>query len=106
MKEYIYYLICPIDNVVRYVGKTKNVKRRYHQHLTKLDKSMTPKRKWLEMLFSKKLKPKCIIVEIVDGDGRTEEQAHVLKNIKTIYNIHNPGKGESVIESNFEQIQK
>jgi len=94
MKEFIYYLICPIDKKVKYVGKTKNPKTRYNQHIKKLDKQMTPKRQWLEMLFSKKLLPKIEIVEQFNGDARHLEQKHVDLNKETILNIHNPKKGK------------
>lgn len=93
MKEYVYYLICPIDNEVKYVGKSKKPKSRYNQHIKKLDKQLTPKRKWIEMLFSKSLLPTLKVVEEFEGDARHLEQKHVEINEKTILNIHNPGKG-------------
>jgi hypothetical protein len=93
MKEFIYYLICPISNEVKYVGKTKNPKTRYNQHIKKLDKQETPKKMWLQDLFSKGLKPKLKIVEEINGDGRSLEQKHVTLNKNTILNIHNPEKG-------------
>lgn len=93
MKEFVYYLICPIDNKVKYVGKSKNPKTRYKQHIKKLDKQSTPKREWLEKLFKKGLLPKMIIVEIFEGDARHIEQKHVKINEKTILNIHNPERG-------------
>jgi predicted GIY-YIG superfamily endonuclease len=93
MKEYVYYLICPIDKKVKYVGKTKKPKTRYNQHIKKLDKQLTPKRRWLEFLFSKNLVPKLVIVEEIEGDARILEQKHVDLNKETILNIHNPEKG-------------
>lgn len=93
MKEYVYALICPIDGCVRYVGKTKSLKSRYNQHIKKLDKQATPKRIWLEMLFSKKLLPKMEVLVAVDGDARTEEQRFLDKHKETAFNIHNPEKG-------------
>lgn len=93
MKEYIYYLICPIENIVKYVGKTKNPKNRYKQHIKKLDKQKTPKRQWLEFIFEKGLLPKLKVVEEFEGDARHLEQNHVFLNKKTILNIHNPEKG-------------
>lgn len=93
MEEYIYYLICPIDLTVKYVGKSKDPQKRYKQHVSKLDKLKTPKREWLEMLFSKGLMPKCKVVEKCYGNARDREQYHVELNRATILNIHNPGKG-------------
>lgn len=92
--EYIYYLIDPITEVVKYVGKSKNPKTRYNQHIKKLDKGMTPKRKWLESLFAENLKPRLKVVEEIDGDAREAEQRHVTMHQNTILNIHNPEKGK------------
>lgn len=93
-KEFIYYLICPISKKVKYVGKSKNPKSRYNQHIKKLDKQLTPKREWLENLFSKKLIPILqVIEEINETNAREREQFHLNKNIDTALNIHNPEKG-------------
>ena len=102
--EYIYYLIDPRDNVVRYVGKTANPERRYKQHLSKLDKLMTPKRRWIEELFALKLVPKCKVVERCEGNGREREQFHVSLNEATILNIHNPAKGVKSFAGKFPKI--
>lgn len=92
-KNHVYYLIDPRTNEVKYVGKTKNPKSRYKQHITKLDKTMTPKKRWLLELRSKGLQPKMIIAQTVNGDGRQEEQYHLNKHKGTALNIHNPEKG-------------
>lgn len=99
--EYIYYLICPIDNVVKYVGKTKNVKRRYNTHVKKLDKGNTLKKQWLLKLFEKNLMPICKVVEECDSNARDREQYHVDLNYDTILNIHNPSKGVKSIKKNI-----
>lgn len=92
---HVYYLLDPITKDVKYVGMSKNPKRRYRQHISKLDKLMTDKRKWLEGLFEKKLLPEIKIVGSYDSEkeGREMEQQHVTMNKNTILNIHNPGKG-------------
>ena len=93
MIEYIYTLIDPVTDEVRYVGKSKNPKTRYNQHIKKLDKSMTPKKQWLLGLFDKGLKPKLQIVETVtNGTGREREQHYVTLYEATTLNIHNPQK--------------
>jgi hypothetical protein len=91
--EYIYYLIDPITDDVKYVGKSKKPKSRYNQHIKKLDKGQTPKRKWLQSLFDQGLKPRLKVVEEVDGNAREREQHHVTLHQNTILNIHNPEKG-------------
>jgi predicted GIY-YIG superfamily endonuclease len=95
MKIYIYGLFCPVEKTIKYVGKSKNLKKRYQQHIRKLDKQFTPKRKWLESLFEKKLLP---ILKILDEseneiDARKLEQFYCNENKNTILNIHNPEKG-------------
>ena len=94
MKEYIYYLIDPRNNEVKYIGKTKTPKRRYRQHLKKLDRNATPKNLWLLELFKLKLAPKMIIAQEISGDGREAEQRHLDLHKTTALNIHNPRKGE------------
>lgn len=101
MKEYVYYLICPIDKQVKYVGKSKNPATRYKQHITKLDKLMTPKRAWLEMLFRRGLKPICEVVCECEGDARDMEQHHVTLHKETILNIHNPQKGQKSFKGRY-----
>jgi len=102
MKEYIYYLVCPIDGEVKYVGKTKHPETRYKQHVKKLDKTLTLKRKWLEMLHSKHLQPIMKVVEEVDSeDARGREQYHVTLNEATTLNIHNPDKGRKSIKGRY-----
>ena len=76
-KNYVYYLIDPRTKEVKYVGKTKNPPSRFKQHIKKLDKTMTPKKKWLLELRAKGLQPKMIIAQEVNGDGRAEEQYHL-----------------------------
>ena len=93
MTEYVYYLRCPLTDQVKYVGKTKNPKTRYKQHINKLDKTSTPKRRWLILLFSKGLQPKMEIAVKVNGDARQQEQEHLDKHKATALNIHNPKKG-------------
>ena len=94
MIEYIYTLIDPITDVVKYVGKSKTPKARYKQHINKLDKTMTPKKIWLLGLFEKGLKPEMEIVEkITDEAGREREQHFVTMHEATTLNIHNPKKG-------------
>ncbi len=100
-KEYIYYLICPIDKTVKYVGKSKDPQKRYKQHITKLDRLMTPKRLWLEDLFRKGLKPICRVVEDCVGDAREREHYHVELNKKTVLNIHRPKKGEKSFSGKY-----
>jgi len=103
-KNYVYYLIDPRTKEVKYVGKTKNPPSRYKQHITKLDKTMTPKKRWLLELRSKGLMPKMIIAQEVNGEGRDEEQYHLNRHKDTALNIHNPEKGAK--SRSWDEIEK
>ena len=97
---YIYVLICPIDNKIRYVGKSKNPKTRYKQHLKDSEKRQnTEKQRWIKQLKIKKQLPIMKIIKAVGNEveSRKEEEVQVIKNINTIYNIHMPGKGSKSV---------
>jgi len=65
---YIYILIDPLTNEVRYCGKTNNIKVRLAGHL-KEKRSNNDKMDWVKNLKSQKVKPKlCVIDEVPDED--------------------------------------
>jgi len=67
-KQYIYVLIDPESNKIRYVGKTKNPKDRLKRHINSYNllESWTKKNKWILNLKNKGLEP---IMNIIDeGD--------------------------------------
>lgn len=70
--NYIYALICPISNQIRYVGKTNSVRVRYNAHLN--DKSKSHKSSWIKSLKIQELKPKCIILDEIENDVSYWEQ--------------------------------
>lgn len=57
---YLYYLICPKEKIVRYVGISKNPYNRLKRHLS--DKSKTHKTHWIASLKTKNLLPELKIV--------------------------------------------
>lgn len=65
MKFYIYTLSDTIDNEIKYIGKTKNLKDRLSRHMSPsgLKDSWTRKNKWLLYLKNNGLKP---LIEILD----------------------------------------
>lgn len=68
MKTYIYILIDPETNQVRYVGKTKNLKRRYNQHISECSKLKSYKNNWLISLKNKNLRPEMVVIDETDKD--------------------------------------
>lgn len=94
--NYVYLLKDPVSKVVRYVGKTKNPKSRFKQHLKDAEKRQgTAKQVWIKELKKKKMTPMIeIIAEIKDeSEARDFEEKTVIKHIDTVFNIHMPGKG-------------
>lgn len=70
--NYIYALICPLSNQIRYVGKTVSIKTRYSAHLN--DNSKSHKSSWIKSLKTKGLKPNYIILDTVEKDTSFWEQ--------------------------------
>jgi len=78
---YIYALVDPRDNQIRYVGKTVNPKVRLHQHM-KDGTGSRRKEEWLESLRSLSVTPEIVILAEVDSENCfTEEKAWIKKMI-------------------------
>lgn len=66
---YIYGLVDPRTNEVRYVGKTINPTNRHNQHLKfRAYYAHTYKARWINSLKQEKLQPKFVILEKVNND--------------------------------------
>jgi hypothetical protein len=68
MKVFIYALIDPESQEVRYIGKTKNPNRRISQHINECSRIRTHKNNWILSLKNKKLKPIMTIIDEVESD--------------------------------------
>lgn len=64
---YIYTLSHPLTKEIRYVGKTKHIKRRLSDHCTS-NKYNCKKGKWIKSLISDGLRPLIEILDEVDED--------------------------------------
>ena len=65
----IYALVCPDTGEIRYVGQSRDMRRRYTQHCTPSDrKSETDLALWLASLFAEDKKPICIVLEYTDKE--------------------------------------
>lgn len=79
--SFIYYLKCPIDNKVKYVGKCANPLYRYNIHLS--DVFSKEKSDWISMLLKKNLKPILEVVQMCVTDFASEvETEHIILNSK------------------------
>lgn len=65
---YIYVLIDPDTNMVRYVGKADNPIKRLSEHIRKSKYSNTHKNNWIISLIKKNLKPIIEIIDVVSTD--------------------------------------
>lgn len=64
---FIYILEDPETQEIRYVGKTKNPKMRFHNHCNNLHNTKSHKRNWINSLRSKNLRPIMRIIDEVEG---------------------------------------
>jgi len=84
MIYYIYTLKHPINNEVRYVGKTINIKRRYKQHL--YDKRHSHKASWVKSLKAEGLKPILTIIEECDENNWIEREMYWISQYDNLTN--------------------
>ena len=91
---YIYKLIDPRNNEVRYIGKTTNIKRRYKQHL--YDKRKSHKSSWVQSLRNEKLKPIIEILETCDNYNWKEREIYWIKQFDNLTNLKEGGGSDYV----------
>jgi len=70
MINYIYILIDPVTDAVRYVGKSVNPDQRYRKHISEAKKLKANNHKinWVKSLLSQNLKPKMVVIDSTDSD--------------------------------------
>lgn len=78
---YIYLLIDPRDNEVRYVGKTSNPKSRLSGHITECKKETVKHRRsrWIKSLLRDKLKPIITFVKVCPLSEFEKYEAEYIK---------------------------
>lgn len=97
MKIEIYGLVCPIENRVRYVGKSKNAEKRFYQHLyrSRNDKHFdnTHLHRWLKKIQRENLKPVLRILEVCDTETWIEREKHWIAfyGLETLCNMNEGG---------------
>ena len=73
-KVFIYGLVDPRTNEIRYVGKTNDLKRRFAYHLCCKDDIGSHRYNWIQGLRKKNLKPERIIIEdVLQKDSNKRE---------------------------------
>lgn len=90
--SFIYALIDPNDNIIKYIGKSVNPKRRFANHLC--EKKDAPKNIWIRGLIANKQQPilkilcKCKIENV-----NKLEKKYITIYKKTLYNEREGGNG-------------
>lgn len=86
----VYTLTCPLDNQIKYVGMSTNVRRRLYGHSSDNSDNMD-KTKWVRKLKSLGLRP--ILTEIkaydIKKDALTQEKALIVELIKDGLYLYN-----------------
>lgn len=87
-QNYVYELIDPRTNEIRYIGQTVNPELRVSQH--KNDHSGRCYRLWLNELLSEGYEPIIKLIEVlVDEDGYMAETNHIIKRLKEGHRLVN-----------------
>lgn len=91
---YIYILIDPVTNQVRYVGKTNHPKKRFNEHVSKCTRTNTHNNCWLVSLKNKNLKPEMVVIdESIDESWQFLEQWYIELFKSWGFNLTNTAKG-------------
>lgn len=96
MKEcFIYGLVDPRTNEVRYIGWATNPKKRFREHILSRDKSR--KVNWIKQLYNFQMKPELIIIESNVGHNYAEREIYWIAYYRSIgcdlTNMTNGGDG-------------
>jgi len=92
----IYVLSNPLDGVVRYVGKTKDIVERYRGHLKEAmtAKRMSKKNNWIKGMLNRGIKPNIETIEVVEYEqGNEAEKYYILKYKELGYKLLNMTDG-------------
>ena len=91
---YIYTLEHPVTEEIRYVGKTRNPKMRFHNHCNKLHNEKSHKRNWINKLKKEGLKPKMkILDEVLESEWKFWERFWINQFKQWNFNLVNHTSG-------------
>lgn len=92
---YIYALLDPLTNEIRYIGKTQNINRRYKQHINLNNiKTHTHRDNWIKKLINNNLYPIIEVLDEVPEDNWQFWEIHWIALIKSWeFNLTNIGFG-------------
>lgn len=96
MTYYIYALIDPTDNRIRYIGKTNNLDKRLSKHISEYKKQgfWTPKNQWIKSLLDKNVKPQIQpLLETTQEEVNKYEIEYIKKYRELIPDLTNDTNG-------------
>lgn len=96
--RFIYELLDPESLEVRYIGKTKNLKKRYNAHISVSKKKRTRKDCWIQSLAKKGKKPLMRVKTITIEKYINESEVLAIKEGKNLTNQTMGGDGQSNIK--------
>lgn len=107
---YIYVLIDPRDDRIRYVGKTDSIERRLSEHIYdgKHNKKKTAKSNWIEEILKEGMTPRLEVLETVKPREWKERERYWIqffrKTIPDLNNMTDGGDGLDFSESHFAKL--
>jgi predicted GIY-YIG superfamily endonuclease len=92
---FIYGLYCPIDNKLKYIGKSNDPIARFRKHNQMCDNNHL-KNEWIKHLIDNGLKPILkILEEVMIEDWKQKEKLYISSNRETLLNICGGANGLS-----------
>lgn len=95
-EAYIYALVDPRTQLIRYVGKTNNLATRLRRHRTENGRSL--RHCWLGELRELGLQPRLLVLQLVSGDWQAAEKkwiARLRAEGHDLFNVNKGGTGAS-----------
>jgi predicted GIY-YIG superfamily endonuclease len=103
---YIYALIDPNTNLVRYVGKTNKPKDRYNQHINNCYRSKNNhKDNWIKLLLSNDQKPIMDIIEESTIENWSEREKYWISHYPNLTNSTSGGEDGTPTEDVIERLR-
>ena len=106
VKSYIYSLIDPVTEEIRYIGKTVNPSQRLSAHIKSGYKKGSHKECWIYGLLEKNLKPKMNIIEECLDDSWIEREKYYIRTLPNLTNHTEGGDSPSGHKMSEEAIKK
>lgn len=94
MEIFIYKLIDPISNEIRYIGKTGNLKNRFAHHISHSKKLKSHISNWITSLVKQNKLPIIEVIETCNEDNWEEREIYWISFYKSkkLCNVHSGGK--------------